>query len=277
MQDPAGAGPALTPPARPATSPGMPRCRSLAALPWLARAAAPRRALAALGLLALALAPGAPPAAAATPEDWTACRRAIAAVEPESGLPPGLLLAIALVESGRSHPQGGRVEPWPWAYNAAGEGRHPPNRAAARAEVAALLAAGTRSIDVGCMQVNLAYHPQAFAGLDEAFDPAANVRYAARFLAELRARTGDWQQAIANYHSGDALRGLGYHRRVALARIGAGIATGGPIPLPAATMRGLCAPGTAPVLVLGPRRSAAPRAPAAAARPRILCRRQPRS
>lgn len=259
----------------------MPRRRSPAlaapaARPAEAGAGAARRASAVPVLLALALlAPAS--AVANTPDDWTACRRAIAAAEPGSGLPPGLLLAIALVESGRGHPQGGRVEPWPWAYNAAGEGRHAPSRAAAMAEVAALLAAGTRSIDVGCMQVNLAHHPQAFSGVEQAFDPAANVRYAARFLGELHARTGDWQQAIANYHSGDALRGLGYHRRVALARIGAGIAAGGPIPLPAAAMRGLCAPGTTPVMVLGPRRSAAPRPPPAAARPRILCRRAPRS
>lgn len=244
-----------------------------------------RRLAAPLLLLPLLLGP-----ARAAPEegaDWTACRRAIAAVEPGSGLPPGLLLAIALVESGRRDPATGRIEPWPWAMNVEGEGRLPASRAAALAELRALQARGVRSVDVGCMQVNLAHHPQAFPDLERAFDPEANVRYAAAFLRQLRARTGDWPQAIANYHSGEELRGLTYHRRVALARIGAGLAAGGglgPIPLPAAAAGGLCAPGMAPVLVMGPatgRRGAAAGArrppPGLPVRPRVVCRRGVRS
>jgi hypothetical protein len=222
-------------------------------------------AMAALGVLSGCGIAAAQPQAA---EDWSACRRAIAAIEPGSGLPPGLLLAIALVESGRAHPATGRVEPWPWAYNAAGEGRLPPTRGVARAEVEARQAAGVRSIDVGCMQVNLAHHPDAFPSLDRAFDPETNVRYAARFLRSLYARSGDWPQAIAGYHSGEALRGLDYHRRVALARIGAGLAAGGAVRLPAETVKGLCAAGTSPVLLLRPGRR-----PAAGGRPRLVCRR----
>ncbi len=214
--------------------------------------------------------------AAAQDASWAACRAAIAAAEPQSGLPPGLLGAIALVETGRHDPRSGRVEPWPWSWNAEGEGRAAPTREAAVAEVAALLARGVRSIDIGCMQVNLLHHPAAFAGLAEGFDPAANIRYAAGFLRELRARTGDWAQAIANYHSGEAERGLAYHRRVVLARLGAAWATGGTVPLPvramAGTMGGLCAPGLSPVLAIRP--VAARRAPAA--RPRIACRRAAR-
>ncbi len=218
-------------------------------------------------LLALALPPG-----AAAETAGGACRRAIAAVEPGSGLPPGLLLSIALVESGRADPaRGGRLEPWPWAYNVEGEGRWPGSRAAAVAEVAALRAAGRRSIDVGCMQINLLHHPDAFRDLDQAFDPEANLRYAVRFLRSLHARFGgNWAQAIAHYHSATPERGLLYQRRVALARIGAAVASGGPIPLPAAAGRGLCAPGLKPMLTV--RRAAARRAPAAAARTQIICR-----
>ncbi len=35
------------------------------------------------------------------------------------------------------------------------------------------------------MQVNLGYHPEAFASLEAAFDPRRNVAYATRFLLEL--------------------------------------------------------------------------------------------
>ena len=45
---------------------------------------------------------------------------------------------------------------------------------------------GVRNIDVGCMQVNLRYHPKAFKSLGQAFDPRANAAYAAGFLRKLR-------------------------------------------------------------------------------------------
>lgn len=239
-----------------------------------------RRCLAAPLLLGLTLLPG---AARAQAEDWSACRRAIAAIEPTSGLPPGLLGAIALVETGRRDPATGRIEPWPWSFNVEGEGRVPPNRTLALAEVRALQARGARSIDVGCMQVNLMHHPQAFASLEQAFDPVANVRYAAGFLRSLHARSGDWAQATANYHSGEEMRGLAYHRRVALAKLGQGIGAGGvgPIALPALAAGGLCAAGMTPVLVSGPilRPGVTARRPKAAAlaKPRVVCRRMARS
>lgn len=214
------------------------------------------------------------PAAAQHADPWSACARAIAALEgiPGFGLPPGLLGAIALVESGRRDPATGRIAPWPFAWNAEGRSGYPPSRAAAVAEVAALQAGGVRSIDVGCMQVNLMHHPRAFASLDQAFDPEANVRYARRFLLDLHARTGDWAQAVASYHSGDAGRGLAYHRRVALARLGA---TGqSAVPLPAAAAAGLCARNLAPVLLLrwspSARRAGVPAR--AVPRPRVVCR-----
>ena len=95
------------------------------------------------------------------------------------------------------------------------------------------------------MQVNLLHHPEAFASPAEGFDPAANLRYAIRFLKELRARTGNWADAIAQYHSGEAERGSAYHRKVMLARLGAAWGAGGTVPLPVRTVAGLCAPGSA--------------------------------
>jgi len=90
---------------------------------------------------------------------------------------------------------------WPWAVNAAGEGRIFENRDAAMAWVRERQAAGVQSIDVGCMQINLRWHPGAFASLEEGFDPVINIDYAARFLAGLYAETGDWMRAGGAYHS----------------------------------------------------------------------------
>jgi soluble lytic murein transglycosylase-like protein len=64
-----------------------------------------------------------------------------------------------------------------------------------------LKARGVTNIDVGCMQVNLRWHGHAFETLEQAFDPAYNVAYAAAFLLDLRASENSWTKAIGVYHS----------------------------------------------------------------------------
>jgi hypothetical protein len=157
------------------------------------------RALLLLLLLAAPAAANVTPRADASPIGL--CRTAIAAAERAANIPPGLLHAIGRVESGRRDPDSGAFGPWPWTVNAEGRGQFFPTREAAIAAVRQLQAQGVRSIDVGCMQVNLRHHPNAFASLEEAFDPAANARYAARFLTELHAARNDWLRAAAHYHS----------------------------------------------------------------------------
>jgi hypothetical protein len=107
------------------------------------------------------------------------------------------------------------VHPWPWTINAEGEGRFFASKAEALAAVRDLQAKGVKSIDVGCMQVNLMHHPQAFASLEQAFDPAANAAYAARFLNVLYGQTRDWTRATAFYHSATPELGEAYQRKVA--------------------------------------------------------------
>lgn len=160
-------------------------------------------------------APSALPAPALPPlAPGLQCRAAILAAERAAALPPQLMAAIARVESGRVDRQG-VVHPWPWTINAEGAGQYFETKEAALAAVRALQARGVQSIDVGCMQVNLAHHPHAFASLEQAFDPAANATYAARFLTELYATTRDWTRATAFYHSQTPERGELYQRRVA--------------------------------------------------------------
>jgi hypothetical protein len=143
-----------------------------------------------------------------------ACNGAIQAAEAEFGVPRGLLMAIARVESGRADRATGRVDPWPWSINAEGRGSSYPSLAEAAAAVRRLQETGVRSIDTGCMQINMRHHPQAFASLEEAFDPVANARYAARFLLALQQRAGDWMTAAGHYHSQTPERAEGYRARV---------------------------------------------------------------
>jgi hypothetical protein len=151
------------------------------------------------------------PTEAANPA--TLCETAITTAEYIARLPPRLLGAISLTETGRVDPTSGRVRPWPWTVNVWGTGQFFQTRQQAVAAVKALQARGARSIDVGCLQVNLMYHPDAFATLEEAFDPQMNAAYAGRFLNALHADERDWAHAIAAYHSetpalGDAYRVL---------------------------------------------------------------------
>jgi hypothetical protein len=144
----------------------------------------------------------------------TQCEQAGIAAEQDGGLPAGLLLAIGRVESGRWDDASGRVTAWPWTINAAGKGLWFDTRDAAAATVRTLLDGGTRSIDVGCFQINLLWHKDAFASLEQAFDPAANARYAAGFLLSLLSRTGSWEAAVEAYHSADPTLGFAYRQQV---------------------------------------------------------------
>jgi Transglycosylase SLT domain len=165
-----------------------------------------RTALASLlALLAIAVAP------AAKAND---CLAAIAIAESSAGIPAGLLGAIARVESGRPDPASRAVLPWPWTIDVGGAGHFFATEAAAIAAAEALQAQGIAVIDVGCLQVDLAYHPTAFSSLAEAFDPLANALYAARFLRTLFAQTGSWTAAAAAYHSQTQALGAAYREKV---------------------------------------------------------------
>ncbi len=154
------------------------------------------------------------PAWAETASPFADCEAAIAAAERAPRIPDKLMPAISRVESGRLDPVSKRVRAWPWTINVEGTGFFFDAKEQAVAAVRALQARGVRSIDVGCMQVNLMHHPTAFASLDDAFEPTVNARYAAQFLMALYRQTGDWNLATANYHSADADRGEDYQRRV---------------------------------------------------------------
>jgi soluble lytic murein transglycosylase-like protein len=155
--------------------------------------------------------------AASAQDAATACRDQASGVERALGLPPGLLLAVGRVESGRGDPVSHDVLPWPWSVNDEGEDHVFGSSFDAIAYVVAARARGSRSIDVGCFQVNLQYHPDAFANLTEAFDPATNARAAGDFLAELHGRTNSWESAVELYHSATPWRGIAY-RDLVLAR-----------------------------------------------------------
>jgi tetratricopeptide (TPR) repeat protein len=142
------------------------------------------------------------------------CENTARALEKNLGVPVGLLQSIARVETGRS---GGvyKGRAWPWTLNVNGQGRYFSSKEEAVLNTRRVMMQGGESFDVGCMQVNLFYHPTAFRSIDDAFDPTRNITYAGRFLLRLhREFEGDWGKAVAAYHNRDPEKGRQYAGRV---------------------------------------------------------------
>jgi hypothetical protein len=138
------------------------------------------------------------------------------------GIPARLLNSISVVESGRYDRDYKATLAWPWTVTSQGQGKYFPSKAEAIAEVRRLQSKGVKSIDVGCMQINLMYHPTAFTSLDEAFEPVANVGYAARFLKGLFGATDNWVTAASYYHSQTPHLAAAYRERLMKVWDGAG-------------------------------------------------------
>lgn len=187
--------------------------------------------------------------------DASVCISAIRAAEAAHGIPENLLMAIGLQEAGRK--KDGQLTIWPWSVNSHGKTSMFDSKADAIRFVESEKAAGKTLIDVGCMQVNQRWHPEAYASLEEAFDPQASAEYAAKFLAGLHRDSGDWMTAAGNYHSFTPVHhnryvaGIRRNLEVALAmssdfdRLAAAAPAGGQ------NIAALTAPGIAPAPAIG--------------------------
>lgn len=129
------------------------------------------------------------------------CAQATARRERLAGIPRGLLTAIARTESGRWNAAKARTRAWPWTVTVNGQGKFFATKAEAVADVEILLTKGITNVDVGCMQINMGHHWDAFETIDQAFDPAQNVAYAAKYLRKMREATRSWEAAAGRYHS----------------------------------------------------------------------------
>jgi len=116
-----------------------------------------------------------------------------------AGIPSTVLYAVALQESGIRRK--GRIVPWPWSLNVAGQSR----RYATRADACADLQQAMRStpytrIDAGLGQINLGYHRQRYEHACDLLDPYRNLAIAAEILKEQHTPGEDWLLAIGRYH-----------------------------------------------------------------------------
>jgi hypothetical protein len=142
------------------------------------------------------------------------CNQAAKKAEIEARIPRNLLTAISLAESGRWDDRRKASFAWPWTVTNGASATYYPTKEEAIEGVKALRKAGKTNIDVGCMQINLHYHPNAFESIEDAFDPVTNVGYASRFLTNLQKETESWAEAAGRYHSSDPTRLNNYRDKV---------------------------------------------------------------
>ncbi|MFD1882782.1 hypothetical protein [Paracoccus pacificus] len=127
------------------------------------------------------------------------CEWAAVKVAAETGVPVDILATLTLTETGRRRE--GKVRPWAWSVNAEGKGTWFDDPQSALAFASDRVAQGRPNVDIGCFQINYRWHGKNFASIAEMFDPLANTRYAARFVQQLHAESGDWRMAAAAFHS----------------------------------------------------------------------------
>lgn len=112
------------------------------------------------------------------------------------GVPLSVLYAVGLTETGQ------RTGLSPYALNIAGQPYWATSQKDALVEITKALGRGVRLIDIGCMQINHAYHRAHFPSLTAMLVPAHNVDYAAKFLKSLYTQEKSWTRAVARYHAG---------------------------------------------------------------------------
>src|SRR4051794_16746412 len=114
------------------------------------------------------------------------CTEHVLEAERELSIPRGLLLSIALVESGQDG------SPQPFAMNLDGKSVYSENADEAKSHLLDSKGRVRQNATVGCMQLSVQHHRSNFRPVERILDPAANVWYAARYLKRLRADSGSW-------------------------------------------------------------------------------------
>ncbi len=134
--------------------------------------------------------------------------------EKKYNLPKNILHSISLQETRKSSKLQKEGVMWPWTVNTQGRGYYFDSKQEAISFVKKKQKQGVKSIDVGCMQINLKHHPKAFGSLEQAFNPRDNIEYAAKMLKNNYHQTKNWQRAVGNYHSKLATRSYRYQASV---------------------------------------------------------------
>ncbi len=117
----------------------------------------------------------------------------------EHGVPPDILYALSLTESGRAISRN-KLRPWPWTLNVEKKSYYYPTRRAAWQALTGFLEQG-KVVDIGLAQVNWRWHKKRLIDPWQALEPYFNLRVGAQLLREHYDASGDWWTAIGHYHA----------------------------------------------------------------------------
>ena len=145
--------------------------------------------------------------------DQEICETVSSEAERAFSLPAGILRSIAQVESGRKTTNG-NYRSWPWTINDNGKGLFFDTRQSAVNYIKKQTELDNSGIDIGCMQISVKWHSEAFSSPESIIDPYTNIAYAAMFLEELYQTHGEWDLAIKHYHSADSRKNVPYLQKV---------------------------------------------------------------
>ncbi|AWJ91212.1 lytic transglycosylase (plasmid) [Azospirillum baldaniorum] len=158
------------------------------------------------GWIALALGLAASPVLLAKPaaaQDSSCVSHAVEA-ERKFNIPSGLLVAIALVESGQDG------APTPFAMSVEGRPVYARNANDAARHLRDKRGQLRQNVYVGCMQISLGTHRGEFQPVERIVDPRENVYYAGRLLLRLHGEQGSWKTAVARYNGGSTRQAQNY-------------------------------------------------------------------
>ena len=144
------------------------------------------------------------------------CVDPVLKAEQDHDIPPGLLLAMALVESGTNG------EPNALALNVNGRQVTAHNETEAVSRLRASTTKGNQRTNatVGCMQLSVGHHLRRFSTLESMIDPARNATYGAGYLRQHHDELGSWSAAVQRFQGGSARQRIAYQCRVHSALVG---------------------------------------------------------
>ena len=123
------------------------------------------------------------------------CSKRFPIEEHKSKIPPILLPAIAVTESGRWSEKLGMNVPWPWSIRVDGQKYFFDTKEEAISRAGEFIEDG-KTVAIGCMMLS----PDNTANLHALFDPATNMAMGANKLSKEHDKQGDWIRATAAYN-----------------------------------------------------------------------------
>ncbi len=136
------------------------------------------------------------------------CVEPVLKAEQAHEIPPGLLLAVSIVESATNG------DPYPYAMNVRGRAIYAPNPDDGAKRLVDRRGRLAAPAAVGCLQLSVQHHRVKFGSVREMLDPHANAEYGAAYLKRHFEDLGSWSAAVQRYHGGSAAARRTYQCKV---------------------------------------------------------------